>query len=62
MRSAALCPQEMPIDEDELECLTAVLIHRKLIKGYISHRPLVLVVSKEKPFPRLSEVLGREFQ
>ena len=46
------------MDEGELECALAVLIHRKLIKGYLSHRPLVLVVSKTTPFPRICEVLG----
>ena len=41
----------MPMTEEELECLLAVLIHKKNIKGFISHTPLYLVVAKEKPFP-----------
>ena len=45
------------MDEEELECALAVLIHKKLVKGYLSHRPLVLVVSKTSPFPRISEVM-----
>ena len=46
------------MDEAELECALAVLIHKKLVKGYLSHRPLVLVVSKANPFPKISDVFG----
>ena len=48
----------MPLDEEELECILAVLIQKKYIKGYISHRPLFLVCAKERekafpyPWPR----------
>ncbi len=45
----------MPLDEEDLECILAVLIHRRFVKGYISHKPLVLVCAKERekafPFP-----------
>lgn len=47
----------LDIDEAELQCLIAVLIHRRFIRGYISHSPLVLVVSKDKPFPRIADVV-----
>ena len=40
----------MPLSEEELECLLAVLIHKRFIKGYISHSPLYLVIGKEKSF------------
>ena len=52
----------MDIDEAELECLCAVLIHRRFIRGYIAHASAqsvtgsTLVVAKEKPFPRISEI------
>ncbi len=42
------------ISEDELECLVAVLIARKLVRGYLSHSPLILVLARENAFPRLS--------
>ena len=46
------------VSEDELECLAAVLIARKLVRGYLSHKPLVLVLAKENPFPRIAGMPG----
>ena len=41
------------IDEEELECILAVLIQKGFVKGYLSHRPLFLVLSNKLPFPKL---------
>eukprot|EP00035_Acanthoeca_spectabilis_P031708 m.15410 g.15410 ORF g.15410 m.15410 type:complete len:401 (+) comp4907_c0_seq1:41-1243(+) len=48
--------QERQIDLDEVECITANLIHKKYIKGYISHAQRMLVVSKKDAFPTLKNV------
>jgi hypothetical protein len=45
------------LDLDELECLCAVLIARKFVRGYVSHTPPVLVLAKDKPFPRIGDVV-----
>lgn len=47
------------IDEEELECTLAVLIQRGYVKGYLSHKPLFLVLSNTKGFPRIAEVATR---
>jgi hypothetical protein len=44
------------IDEEELECIIAVLIQKGYVKGYLSHRPLFLVLSNKMPFPKISDV------
>ncbi|KDO19762.1 hypothetical protein SPRG_15096 [Saprolegnia parasitica CBS 223.65] len=44
------------IDMDALECLLANLIFKNYIKGYISHRLKVLVLSKVTPFPPITDV------
>lgn len=36
---------------DEIECIIANLIFKGYIKGYISHKQRVLVLSKNQPFP-----------
>lgn len=46
----------MPLDTDEIECTLANLIFKGLLKGYISHAKLTLVVSKKDPFPALNLV------
>ena len=46
------CGSDMDIDE--VECVVANLIFRKLIKGYISHKSRVVVLAKNDPFPSLS--------
>ena len=51
LQSPALSHPSMPISAEELECLLAVLIHRGLIKGFISHSPLYLVTAKTGAFP-----------
>ena len=48
------CGSDMDIDE--VECVVANLIHRRFIKGYISHKSRVVVLSKADPFPSLSSV------
>ncbi|RUS89997.1 hypothetical protein EGW08_002264 [Elysia chlorotica] len=45
------------IDDDETQCLLANLIYENKIKGYITHQHQKLVVSKQNPFPVLSQVL-----
>ncbi|OQR85578.1 hypothetical protein ACHHYP_11671 [Achlya hypogyna] len=44
------------IDMDALECLLANLIFKGYIKGYISHKLKVLVLSKKTPFPAITDV------
>jgi hypothetical protein len=47
------------MDLDELECILANLIYRKLIKGYVSHKPPALVLSNKgtkEAFPPLSGI------
>ncbi|KAK9830717.1 hypothetical protein WJX74_004036 [Apatococcus lobatus] len=46
--------QQMDMDEDDVECAVANLIHKKYVKGYISHKNQVLVLSKADPFPAVS--------
>ena len=41
------------MDMDEVECIVANLIFRRYIKGYISHKNLVVVISKVDAFPPL---------
>lgn len=43
-------------DDMELQCLIANLIFRKYVKGYISYKSRLLVLSKEQPFPPLNQV------
>ncbi len=47
-----------PVDVDELECLLATLVHKRLVKGYISHRPPFLVIANEKAFPSITSLAG----
>eukprot|EP00270_Netrium_digitus_P005018 TRINITY_DN16533_c0_g1_i1.p1 TRINITY_DN16533_c0_g1~~TRINITY_DN16533_c0_g1_i1.p1 ORF type:complete len:410 (+),score=100.71 TRINITY_DN16533_c0_g1_i1:54-1232(+) len=49
---------ELDIDMDEVECLTATMIHKGFIKGYFSHRSKVVVLSKQDPFPKFSAKPG----
>ncbi|GBF96955.1 hypothetical protein Rsub_09035 [Raphidocelis subcapitata] len=46
-----LAAQGAPLDMDELECVTANLIVREAVKGYIAHKQKILVVSKDAAFP-----------
>ena len=41
---------------DECECVLANLIFRKFIRGYLSHKMRVLVLSKSGAFPPLASV------
>ncbi|KAF9980829.1 COP9 signalosome (CSN) subunit [Modicella reniformis] len=41
------------VDEDEVECMLANMIHKGYIRGYISHEKRVLVLSQKDPFPGL---------
>jgi hypothetical protein len=43
---------------EELECQLANLIYHKYVKGYISHRPPVLVIAKTGAFPKVSEIMA----
>jgi hypothetical protein len=56
LASPAVGHASFPMDAEELECLTAVLIARRFVRGYLSHAPLVLVVAKERAFPRIADV------
>jgi hypothetical protein len=49
----ALSWQGMEMDTDEIECILANLIFQGYIKGYISHKMGVLVVSPTNAFPSL---------
>ena len=44
----------MDMDEDDVECAVANLIHKKYVKGYISHKSQTVVLSKVEPFPPIS--------
>jgi hypothetical protein len=46
------------VDLDEVECVVANLIFRKFVKGYISHKNRVVVLSKADPFPPLKTVFA----
>ena len=46
--------QELDMDEDAIECAVANLIHKKYVKGYISHKSQTAVLSKLDPFPQIS--------
>eukprot|EP01104_Vermistella_antarctica_P014145 TRINITY_DN4406_c0_g1_i1.p1 TRINITY_DN4406_c0_g1~~TRINITY_DN4406_c0_g1_i1.p1 ORF type:complete len:175 (-),score=40.04 TRINITY_DN4406_c0_g1_i1:866-1390(-) len=43
----------MDVDQDEVECIVANLIYQGRIKGYLSHKMSVLVVSGKNAFPPL---------
>ena len=49
------CLQETDVDQEEVECIVANLIHQQFIKGYIAHKQQVLVVSKKDPFPSVQK-------
>lgn len=42
---------DIPIDQDEVECILANLIYRGIIRGYIAHAKRYLVLSKQNAFP-----------
>jgi hypothetical protein len=44
-------------EADEVECWLANLIFKGWVRGYISAQHRVLVLSKQSPFPRISETL-----
>lgn len=39
------------VDLDEIECILANLVYQNKVKGYISHKMRMLVISKTDPFP-----------
>lgn len=45
------------IEPDEVECWLANLIFKGWVRGYISAQHRVLVLSKQSPFPRVSDTL-----
>ncbi|KAJ8904964.1 hypothetical protein NDN08_001476 [Rhodosorus marinus] len=46
------------VGEDEMECILANLIFEGLMKGYISHKRKMLVLSNQTAFPSMSSVFG----
>jgi hypothetical protein len=48
------------VDADEVECVVANLIFRKFVKGYISHKNRVVVLSKTDAFPSLKSVFAAD--
>jgi len=48
------------VDADEVECIVANLIFRKFVKGYISHKNRVVVLSKTDAFPSLKSVFAAD--
>ena len=50
----ALKWQGYDTDLAEVECIVANMIYRKYVKGYISHKNGVVVLSKKQPFPPLN--------
>ena len=48
------------VDVDEVECLLANLIHRKLIRGYLAQKSRVLVLAKTNAFRPLPELLAAQ--
>ena len=53
----ALAAQGVDMDMDEVECLVANLIFRGYVKGYLSHRHHVAVLSKNDAFPALTAAM-----
>ena len=53
----ALAGQGVDMDMDEVECLVANLIFRGYVKGYLSHRHHVAVLSKNDAFPALTAAM-----
>ncbi len=51
-RCLRVCGVDM--DKDESECILANLIYNNVIKGYISHKVGVLVLSKRQAFPPIA--------
>ena len=53
----ALAAQGVEMDMDEVECLVANLIFRGYVKGYLSHRHHIAVLSKNDAFPALTAAM-----
>lgn len=56
MFQQALAAAGSEIEMDEIECISANLIAKKYVKGYISHKTKIMVVAKTAPFPPLDAV------
>eukprot|EP00898_Chlorokybus_atmophyticus_P009268 jgi/Chlat1/971/Chrsp108S01435 len=54
--AAARASQSSPAAHIAIECILANLIYKKYVKGYISHKNRVVVLSKQQAFPALSSV------
>ena len=39
------------LDYDEIDCILANLVFSKKVRGYISHKKRILVLSKKNAFP-----------
>jgi len=55
---AAVVACGVDADAAEVECVLANLVARKWVRGYLSHRPPVLVLAKVAAFKPMAEVLG----
>lgn len=53
---AGLAASGVSMDLPEVECVVANLIHGKYVRGYLSHRPPVLVTAKDNAFQALAKV------
>ena len=51
-------PEDDQYDLDEVECILANLIYKKLIKGYISHEHKKVVFSPKDPFPTITNKMN----
>ena len=54
----ALAVSGCPTPLEEVECLAVNLVARRLVKGYVSHERMVLVIAKEGAFPSVASVSG----
>lgn len=48
-----VCPGQNDWNAEHVECITANLIAKGMVKGYISHEKQMIVLSKKEPFPQV---------
>ena len=48
-----VCPGQNDWNVEHVECITANLIAKGMVKGYISHEKQMIVLSKKEPFPQV---------
>jgi hypothetical protein len=56
IQSAFQLSLEEGVDLAQIECWLCVLISQGLLKGYLAHDQAMLVLSKQQPFPAISQV------